>query len=90
MTGEIEPVDDVEETPVGSIKAFAKIPTAPILEVAAIPVYETVSSARFPHSPSFHAFAPHPVASKASRFQYAWPQVNRPHPEETDIVVLLC
>ena len=48
------------------------------------------SSARFPHSLSFYAFAPQPVARTASRFQYAWPQVNRPHPEETDIVVLLC
>ncbi len=33
------------------------------------PVNETVSSARFPHSPSFHAFAPHPVARTESAFQ---------------------
>jgi hypothetical protein len=90
MTGEIEPVDAVDETPVGSTTAVPIRLTVPNEDVEAMPVNETVSSARFPHSPSFHAFAPHPVASKASRFQYAWPQVNRPHPEETDIVVLLC
>jgi len=32
------------------------------------PVNETVSSARLPHSPAFHAFAPQPVASNASSF----------------------
>ena len=69
MTGDMLPTEDVDETPVGSTKAFAKIPTAPILEVAAIPVNETVSSARFPHSPSFQAFAPHPVARTESAFQ---------------------
>ena len=57
--------------PDGSTNAFAKIPTAPILEVADTPVNEIVSSARLPYSPSFHAFAPQPVASNASRFQYA-------------------
>ena len=87
----MRPTDPVKETPVGSTTAVAVILVPdPIENVADTPVNETVSSARFPHSPSFHAFAPHPVASKASRFQYAWPQVNRPHPEETDIVVLLC
>ena len=30
---------------------------------------ETVSSAKFPHSPSFQAFAPHPVARIESAFQ---------------------
>ena len=69
MTGEIEPVDAVDETPVGSTKAFAKTPTAPILEVADTPVNETVSSARFHHSPSFQALAPHPVARIESAFQ---------------------
>ena len=81
MTGEIDPTDPVKETPVGIIIFVLTKLTDPKEDEIDMPVNETVSSAKFPHSPSFHAFAPHPVASKASRFQYAWPQVNRPHPD---------
>ena len=81
MTGDIDPTDPVKESPVGIIIFVLTIVTEPIEKEEDTPVNETVSSARFPHSPSFHAFAPHPVASKASRFQYACPQVNRPHPD---------
>ena len=90
MTGEIEPVDAVDETPVNAKDKSITLLIVPIEVVDDKPVNETVSSARFPHSLSFQAFAPQPVARTASRFQYAWPQVNRPHHEETDIVVLLC
>ena len=90
MTGDIDPVEVVDETPDGSTVTAITLLIVPNEDVDDTPVNETVSSARFPHSLSFHAFAPQPVARTASRFQYAWPQVNRPHPEETDIVVLLC
>ncbi len=81
MTGDIDPTDPVKESPVGIIIFVLTIVTEPTEKEEDTPVSETVSSARFPHSPSFHAFAPHPVASKASRFHYACPQVNRPHPD---------
>ena len=70
MTGEIDPTDPVKETPEGSTTAAAvMLVPDPNENVDETPVNETVSSARFPHSPSFHAFAPQPVASNASLFQ---------------------
>jgi hypothetical protein len=71
----------VDETPVNAKDKSITLLIVPTEVVDDTPVNETVSSAKFPHSPSFHAFAPQPVARTASRFQYAWPQVNRPHPD---------
>ena len=42
---------------------YITIVIVPNEDVDDTPVSETVSSARFPHSLSFHAFAPQPVAS---------------------------
>ena len=78
ITGEIEPTDAVEEFPDNVISAVPDSVKEPTLKVADNPVNVIVSSARFPQPLSPHAFAPQPVASKASSFQYAWPQVNLP------------
>ena len=81
ITGKIDPVEDVDETPVGSITAVPVNVNDPMLKEEDTPVNETVSSASYPQPLSPQAFAPQPVASKASSFQYACPQVNRPHPD---------
>ena len=81
ITGEIEPTDAVEEFPDNVISAVPVNVKEPTLKVADTPVNVIVSSASCPQPLSPQAFAPQPVASKASSFQYAWPQVNLPHPD---------
>jgi hypothetical protein len=54
------------------------------------PVGKTVASFSSPHSPSFQACAPQPTFKVVASFQLAWSQVNRPHPEVTDMIGLLC
>jgi hypothetical protein len=71
MTGDIDPTDPVKDSPVGIIIFVLTILTDPKEAENDIPVNETVSSARLPYSPSFHAFAPQPVASKVSALQLA-------------------
>ena len=71
ITGDIDPTEEVDETPVKAKDKSITLLIVPNEDVDDTPVNETVSSARFPHSLSFHAFAPQPVARTASRFQYA-------------------
>ena len=58
----IDPTLDVVDTPDGTTTAVPVNVNDPTLDVVDTPVKVTVSSARFPHSPSFHCFAPQPVA----------------------------
>ena len=58
-----------KERPVGIIIFVLTMSTEPKEAENDTPVNDTVSSARLPHSPSFHAFAPQPGASNASLFQ---------------------
>jgi hypothetical protein len=78
ITGDMEPTDPVKEFPDNVISAVPVNVKEPTLKVADNPVKVTVSSASCPQPLSPHAFALQPVASKASSFQYACPQVNRP------------
>ena len=58
IAGAIDPTLPVVETPDSVISAVPVTDNDPTLDEKDTPVKVTVSSARFPHSPSFHAFAP--------------------------------
>ena len=62
IAGAIDPTLPVVETPDSVISAVPVNDNDPTLDEKDTPVKVTVSSAKFPHSPSFQAFAPHPVA----------------------------
>ena len=72
-----------------SVSITSGTSTDPTLDVIDKPVGSAIASLSSPHSPSLQACAPQPVLRVVSAFQYAWPQVNLPHPEVVDMVDLL-
>ena len=59
----VDPKSELNSSPIKSTTAVPVVVNVPTFDDIDKPSRVTVSSARFPHSPSFHAFAPQPVAS---------------------------